>query len=235
MTTYLDTNDKALADRLGAALNLPVREGHPLNTPLDPPYNNIDNYVIYGEDLFDTSLPTYRMFHVMGAREGHSYFSDKLEAKSSPMYRGRIEKDKHFQQMALAAQYSLTRASAFYTEGVVYLGKVYTDPKYVLVLDNTKYWITNATDFLNELTDDFWGSVGFVVTKNAEHFVGFFEEYCYTVPLAISDGACAKLRHVNVEYCKIPAPGALRSYGVTVRELAGRRSRELYLEDQSPV
>ena len=228
MTVYLDTSDKELAFKVGAELGIPVHNVNPL-------VEDITDCVVYGESLFDPTDESYRFFHTVKARNGDAYLSNNPEAKNSPMYRGKLEYDRYFSNMITSINYAKIRADIIPDLGVQYIGRTYNVPKYILVMDNKKSWQDEAKIFLNELTPDFWGTVGFVVTNNAKNFIPFFEEFSYSTPLAITPTSVAKLNQVNVGHCELPAPGMSRSYGVTVRALANKRSSELYLEDKSQV
>lgn len=187
--------------------------------------------VFYGTTLFDKDADNYRLLMTELAANGSVLFSDNPVHSVLPLYAGGLPETKFMQSAKLLVEFSQNRAKLANSFGVKFLGRTYDDPRHILVLDNKKSFNDEAQRFLSECEPSWWSDLAIVTTSNVEKYRDFFNYFCYSIPLVYSESAKSKLRHIDVDYCEIPAPGTDRNYGVTVRILANKSSNELYLKE----
>lgn len=187
--------------------------------------------IYFGSHLFDRNSKSYRLLMAKFGAVGSIMFSDSPESMLCPIYAGKIPEKRQMKSASLVSNYAITRSTVAQSFGVKVLGQTYSDPRNVLVLDNRKIFEDEASEFLNLCPDDWWHDLSIVTTSNSNNYRKFFEYFCYSVPLAYSRGAKAKLNHFSVPFCELPLPTTSSEYGTNVRVLANKRSNELYLSD----
>lgn len=173
------------------------------------------------------------------ASRGARFFTDdaSMGNKETPLYGGPAPKTRDDIKRIIAdLNYSEGRAAYFSSYGVNYTGRVYSDPRTLVVLDNrakNKSHSSQESDeyfsLYNSLPNDWWGSCGFVSTGNVDKLGVLLENIPDVVPMAYTEGAKAKLKYLGIDYAEIPTPPSTTdpSYGVILREKANRLDYDL--------
>lgn len=178
--------------------------------------------------------PLSRWSQLYFASKGARMYSDKLSAES-PLYAGKsLSTEDDIVHALKDLQYAQGRAAYFESYGVNYVGRSYSDPRNIIVVDN-KAGNKALSPVLSEeyatlyetLPEDWWQSCGFVSTGNVDKLSSFLEDLPDTIKMGYSTGALAKLKYSGVDYAVLPVPEKTTSYGILVREKANRLSYEL--------
>lgn len=174
---------------------------------------------------------------------GVRVFSNDFDV-DSPIYAGPVPSLDKARRVVVDASNAESRARHYADYGVNYIGRTKLSPRNIFVLDNKKGNPLHdpSKDPVLEalyasLPDDWWGSCGFVSTSNVSRLEVFLEDFQGDViPLAFTEGAFAKLRHLGLEFVNTGVPENTTAFGLHVRNEANRLSYKLSQpENPQPV
>lgn len=195
-------------------------------------YSFASGEYVFGVHRDENGVHT-RWENLYSASKGGRLFSDTAD-QDNPLFAGPVPiTEIQIRRTIAEATYAKGRAEYFSSFGVNYVGRVSSDPRTLVVLDNkgkNKVHSSKLDSSLeclyNSLPTDWWGSAGFVSTGNVDRLKNFVEELYATTALAYSDGGIAKLKHLDVVHATIPKPPSQVSldYGIKIREVANRLS-----------
>lgn len=179
---------------------------------------------------------------VATSRWGHMFFASlggRLWVQSdedkypTPFLAEAIDNVKDVRQIITDAAFAEGRSAYFRSFGVNYLGRVFSDPRTIVLLDNKKDKtlnpaynedISNILDSLpkSRTEERSWGSVALVSAGNVtklEEFLGYLSE---TNVVAYSTGAFSKLNFMGRDFGSLTAPRADPKYGIEIMDVASR-------------
>lgn len=184
----------------------------------------------YGRDA-DTDTLRYADMYL--ASLGARHWGTKKSVES-PVYAGSLETPAA--NIVIDALYAENRSSLFKARSVKYVGTTYTDPKFVVVVDNKKgdhsHSPANSEIIRNLLLsspEDFWKDLGAVSAGNVDSLGEFLYMIEYSIPITFTSGGRSKLRHLGIPFLEHREPTADEKYGIELREAANRFSYQLSL------
>lgn len=179
------------------------------------------------EGLLGTTVES-RWADLNFARLGGRLWTDEEELTTAS-YAGKLSTGNTAQQIVIDAAYAEGRAQFFDTLKVNYLGRVFVDPRTVVVLDNKldnpelhpdkSEIVGNILASLpnSDVPENSYSAIGLVTAssvKRLEKFLWFLSE---TNTLSVSKGASNRLEKLGRDYIQLPKPTSHPDYGIELR------------------
>lgn len=210
MHIFLDTDDPTVAANVANAVsgkfsNTIISHGIK-EAGLSPAPSKVDitANIYYGLDMFShLPIEQARLALYAFATEGAVLFTDKLRKDArTPIYAGTLATGSS-DRILVHLDYAKRRSDEIKSLPVKFFGVTQQDPKNVLVIDNKspEKNLPLILSVLEHAPENWWHSLAFVSTANAEYLREFFEDtMSYSTPVAMTKSAVAKLRSVGVEF-----------------------------------
>lgn len=156
-----------------------------------------------------------RDMHHRLATKGTILFSDRPEDEQSPLYVGKLE-DAVIRAKDMAG-YMEGRLSFFNNKlPANYVGRVYDDPKNIIVGDSGKIPMKALVDIV---PDNWWGSLGFLTEYEPRKLFTVLEMYLpNSNPIAISQSAYEALTATGLDFVDAREYPFTREGGLRFRE-----------------
>lgn len=213
-------------DQIGLAdSERPISINPPIDTEDDLRNYNVlyTSYPVTGDDV-----AKIRYFDLYMASLGGRYFGFDTY-KTFPTYAGpKLETREELKQAIVDALYARARSDLFNSFGVTYIGRVFSDPRNILLVDNRKGQHMHApwnseemANFYSSLHDEWWHDLGIVSANNVTKLEAFLDQIDYSQPLAYTSGARSKLKFCARDYKDIIVPKEMNNsqYGINLREI----------------
>lgn len=210
MHIFLDTDDIAVAAAVANVVSLKYSNTIISNGIKEiglgpaPSEEGTTVNIYYGSDIFG-HLPVEqaRLAQYAFATEGAVLFTDKPRKDArSPIYAGTLVTGVS-DRILVHLDYAKRRSDEIKDLPVKFFGVTQQDPKNVLVIDNKspEKNLPLILSVLEHAPENWWYSLAFVSTANADYLREFFEDtMSYSTPVAMTQSAVAKLRSVEVEF-----------------------------------
>lgn len=238
MLIHLNTQDTNIV----ASVHLEMQRISPdSKIHTDPDF--VKHYVPGSKEHLLTSGPvgmpddvaTYRWVHLYMASLGGRFWVDTEDEKiNSPYFAGSFDKIGGLRQVAVDANFAEGRAHYFKSFGVNYLGRVFSDPRTMVLLDNKKDKLLSPSsneDIFNILSTypestnpevASWGNLSLVSAGNITKLEAFLDYLSETNVLAYTTGGFSKLKFIGRDFGEIAAPRPDPQYGLEIRNTASR-------------
>lgn len=182
----------------------------------------------YG-DWSQESVVLDRYIDLYMASLGGRFRSDTKH--ESAMYSGGVPRDqRQIDAFITEGLHADRRAAMFQGYGIKYIGITFSNPHYILVVDNKKgiqphnpMADEKLSNFLSSLPDGWWQDLAVVSAGSVEKLENFMVDFDHTsIAMTYTNGGRAKLRFMAIEFVDLLEPKATSKYGIYVRESAHR-------------
>lgn len=178
-------------------------------------------------------LAAYRWVHLyMSSLGGRLWVETPEELTTSPYEAGDFKSIYDLRRVVVDAQFAEGKAAYYRSFGVNYLGRVNTDPRVMILLDNKKDKslspssnedIFNILESYPDSTNPEvarWGNLALVSSGNVDKLEAFLDYLSETNVLAYTTGGYSKLRYIGRDFGEIPPPRHDPKYGIEIRNTA---------------
>lgn len=195
----------------------------------------VSNSYPYPDDTEDLADIRYR--DLVLASTGSRLWSNDPNKEKLVTYAGKLpETDEEIHTVITDAKYAGARADLFDSYGVKYVGRVYLDPRNILLIDNKPgtdlMHESNEEDLkniLSSLHEDWWQDFAIVSSGNVDKLEKFFDLVDYAIPVTYTTGGQSKLKFMGRDFVTVVPPKERNNekFGLAIRESTNRLSYKL--------